>query len=750
MSDSQNTNNFDDENYENDDLINFQLDKSEINLYYSQLAKYSKRIRDKYLFIDVFNKFPQEIRKFQEEYQLSLESLVCFFQILEQNSNIKENIILQYNQCADLLTISKYLEIRKLHKEITEYIKSRTVDVDFAIQMIQYEIQKHEKTGKTEYEISSEIEDTLSSKIDECLFNEKFANLPISTIYRIVEKGSVKGLSSDKLFGFIKKSINSFYVLFQFIKIEKLSENCLLELFDVYSKMDKKTQQYFNYMPFNFNLFNEMLNKNINLREGLKLLENISDSQQNKMKELEDQINQLKMHFQDTEKQQKNKIDEFEATIKNLQNQLNDSMQANEQLQMKLKISEDEKEIQRKLNETPFNGIITASVKSGLIISAQIKLEINSGNGLDSSRSKCIISTNDAKKIGEKSYEKGEPITSLEIKNIDFICKSGTYFVRCIVFDNNGKSIEFVSNKVSTSGTSVLLRYEGFKQQDFSLFQGRYKLEVWGAKGGDSVGTRDNSDTSNGKGGLGGYSRGILQLSESEMIHVFVGGEGKPGNSNDGATTDGSFPDGGGTQTGHRKSATCVPGTGGGSTSIRITESTDYHRVIVAGGGGGASGDSLKTSSGGFGGGEKGGNCYFAGNLLDQGSGTQIGSTCGKGCGNVGDAGKFGKGATGKYMKGHDSGGGGGGGWYGGGSGGYGDLWDTSSGGGGSGWIFTESSFKTWQSGDSSNASKFLLNSSYYLTDALSLAGNKEFPKPDGNGTERGHSGDGYAKITPL
>lgn len=557
-----------------------------------------------------------------------------------------------------------------------------------------------------------------------------------------------------------------------------LSENRVSELLDLYSKMDNTSQQYFNYMKFNFSLFAEMLSKKNNLQERLKSLELINDSQQNKMKEFEEQIRNLQKQFNDTEKQQRNKIDEFESMIKNLQSQLKnsekdkneiqkkliDSEKNKNEIQKKLVDSEKEKnEIQKKLVDSekdkkviqekyaeellPFKGEILASVKSGLIIKAQIKLT-SKGVSFDSSKSKYIISTSDAKTIGEKFYEKGDPITSLEMNTVDFICKSGTYFVRCIVFRADGKSQEFVSNKVTTSGTSVLLGYEG-KQADFSLSPGRYKFEVWGAKGGDSTGKRANS-SSNGKGGLGGYSTGTLQLNESKNIHVFVGGAGCPGNSSDGAESSGGFPDGGRTKTGHRNSATCVPGTGGGSTSIRLIKNTDYHRLIVAGGGGGASGDSINTSSGGFGGGLCGGNCYYNGVLQTQGSGTQTGSTRGLGCGDNGDPGEFGKGGTGKYKSGRDSGGGGGGGWYGGGSGGYGSNFDCSSGGGGSGWIYTESSFNTWQSGDSSNASKFALNNSFYLTDARSLTGEEEFPRPDGNGTERGHSDNGYAKITPL
>ena len=299
---------------------------------------------------------------------------------------------------------------------------------------------------------------------------------------------------------------------------------------------------------------------------------------------------------------------------------------------------------------------------------------------------------------------------------------------------------------MTTSGNSVLFGYEG-KPAKISLFKGKYKLEVWSAKGGDSTGSRGNSSSS-GKGGLGGYSRGVLTLNENEIFYVFVGGEGRSSNSSDGSTTKGGFPDGGGTKTGHYDKYTSVPGTGGGSTSIRVGSDSDYARVIVAGGGGGSSGSCAYTNHGGFGGGLSGGNCYCNNSIRNQGAGTQTGSTSGLGCGSYGDPGRFGHGADGKYKSGRDSGGGGGGGWYGGGSGGYGNCTDDSSGGGGSGWIFTESNFNAWQSGDSTNSSKFTLKKPFYLADALTVAGDKEFPKPDGKGNEIGHSGNGYAKIT--
>lgn len=70
--------------------------------------------------------------------------------------------------------------------------------------------------------------------------------------------------------------------------------------------------------------------------------------------------------------------------------------------------------------------------------------------------------------------------------------------------------------------------------------------------------------------------------------------------------------------------------------------------------------------------------------------------------------------------------------------------------GGGSGWIYTEANYNTWKSGNPTDANKYLLNSSYYLTNAETKAGNTSFPSPTSSSNETGHSGNGYARITPV
>ena len=255
--------------------------------------------------------------------------------------------------------------------------------------------------------------------------------------------------------------------------------------------------------------------------------------------------------------------------------------------------------------------------------------------------------------------------------------------------------------------------------QSMTLPKGTYKLECWGAQGG---GLQNDSSLDTAQGGLGGYSVGILTLSSQTTIYIYVGGKGKSIGS---GLAEGGF-NGGGSAYG---SGTGEPGNGGGgATDIRISTDSLYSRVIVAGGGGGAGEDSGDRP--GFGGGVTGG--------ISSGHGTSATQT------STGTGGVFGRGANTAY-----DGGAGGGGWYGGGTNGgsqttptSNDGNDTSGGCGGSGYVYTGSTASNYPSG-------CLLNSSYHLTEAQTIAGDTSFPSPSGT-SETGHSGNGYCRITVI
>lgn len=187
-------------------------------------------------------------------------------------------------------------------------------------------------------------------------------------------------------------------------------------------------------------------------------------------------------------------------------------------------------------------------------------------------------------------------------------------------------------------------------------------------------------------------------------------------------------------------SSTYNSGSGGGASDIRIGQDSLYARVIVAGGGGGGAGANETTFIGGYGGGTSGGgavtNSSGANNNTVTGGGATSAGTSSNPDSYKGLNGSFGVG--GSYSGGGTrSGGGGGGGWYGGAAGSFGNA-----GGGGSGYVYTSSTASNYPSG-------CLLNASYYLTNAQTIAGNTTFTSPTGT-NETGHTGNGYIRITTI
>lgn len=268
---------------------------------------------------------------------------------------------------------------------------------------------------------------------------------------------------------------------------------------------------------------------------------------------------------------------------------------------------------------------------------------------------------------------------------------------------------------------------------------GYYYLQVWGAQGGSY-----NEEIA--PGGNGGYSKGYIYLNAGDTLYINTGGKGGYGTSNSSTATSGGGVNGGG-------SAGYRGGAGGGATDIRVNQNDLYARVIVAGGGGGSFYQSSSVYAlGGAGGGVTGvagehynsSYAYYSGKGGTQTAGGSGGTAEEKAYyGNTGVFGIGGNTGTRYQSTSIYSNGAGGGGWYGGGAAGHynGETNNRyAGGGGGSGYVYTESTASSYPNG-------CLLNDSYYLTNASTHAGNTAFESPTG-GTETGHEGNGYAKVT--
>lgn len=153
--------------------------------------------------------------------------------------------------------------------------------------------------------------------------------------------------------------------------------------------------------------------------------------------------------------------------------------------------------------------------------------------------------------------------------------------------------------KTYAVGETFDFDYTGSVQQ-VTLPKGKYKLQCWGAEGGTSY------KSSSAKGSKGGYSEGVITLTEVTTFYIFVGGKGSRGSST--TLVNGGW-NGGGASVGYSKYSSggtngySYPACGGGATDIStVTSSMSYSdgrtnrssasllaRCIVAGGGGGGS-----------------------------------------------------------------------------------------------------------------------------------------------------------------
>ncbi len=272
----------------------------------------------------------------------------------------------------------------------------------------------------------------------------------------------------------------------------------------------------------------------------------------------------------------------------------------------------------------------------------------------------------------------------------------------------------FNISRVQISGYEKGYEYNGSYQTLIIPTSHEYKLEAWGAQGGNG-------------GGRGGYSTGSLYLEKGTVLYLYTGASGNNGGFNGGGTSK--------------------SGDGGGASDIRIGSNSIYARVLVAGGGGGHGSDGC--AAGAFGGGLNGGGSLSQGSCgISGGGGTSTeAGTGGSYRNNKGVRGTLAQGANALNTGGGYYGGGGGGGFYGGGSGATGGW--SSGGGGGSGFVYTEETAPIVESINSADFyNKWLLDSRYYLSDAETIAGSQSMPNVAGTGTETGHAGNGYIKIS--
>ncbi len=342
----------------------------------------------------------------------------------------------------------------------------------------------------------------------------------------------------------------------------------------------------------------------------------------------------------------------------------------------------------------------------------------------------------------------------------------GYYFNPVLSNCENGSEIVWKNNRVvvntKTSDKCYVyfdkvqvydFKYTGDSQTFEVPKDGLYKIELWGASGGD---------LSQYLGGRGAYTVGNIELEKDDTLYIYVGNITYNGG---GINTD------------------IYGRAGGGATDIRLANGNWNEfdslksRIMVAAGGGGANNRNIGNEAiyygagnGGYGGALIGGTgesleethtnpetdlefgwAFGYGGTQTKGGSLECKSYLAHGylCDDNMLRGQFG------FAVNYQSGGGSG--YYAGGGAFHGGA------GGGSSYISgykgcvaikQESTEDNIQPKDNCTDGTDNIECSYHysgkiFTDADMIAGNMEMPSPDG-GTEIGHTGDGYARITLI
>ena len=159
--------------------------------------------------------------------------------------------------------------------------------------------------------------------------------------------------------------------------------------------------------------------------------------------------------------------------------------------------------------------------------------------------------------------------TEIKIYSLDI-------YIEHIDFDDDfGIHVVATNNDVLTTNSYTKdFAYTGSVQSYTIPVTGTYRVELWGASGGD-FGPY--------KGGLGGYTSGYIHLQAGQVLYFYVGGEGS-------RSVTGGWNGGGDLS----PTATSYGATGGGATDVRLVSGAWNNfdslksRIMVAGGGGGA------------------------------------------------------------------------------------------------------------------------------------------------------------------
>ena len=187
------------------DLFQIRFKNSDtIQLNFPKLFIQSEYIQGKYKYPEALDMIQDEFDNIENKMNISEESIKSFIQLIDD-----DQVKIPIERYKDIYTLSEYFCLHDFTATLDSISNVFLLnDIDFTIQILAD--SETEKNG-FETKLLSKIENFLKERINECIENAKFRELPLPTICRIVEQ-SQQIIDHNLLLDFIFESAETRFI----------------------------------------------------------------------------------------------------------------------------------------------------------------------------------------------------------------------------------------------------------------------------------------------------------------------------------------------------------------------------------------------------------------------------------------------------------------------------------------------------------------------------------------------------------
>ena len=218
------------------DLIKIRFgDEDVIQVNFSKLVNKSNYIRDKYKYSEALDLLQAEIEEIETNYNINEKSVKLFIQLIQE-----EKINIPVEHYKNFYTLSEYFQIPQF-TSILDNISRKDLykDLNFTIQIL---LDSETAKDSLETKLTCKIENFLKERINECIKNSKFKELPLPTIFRILDQGK-ENVDQNLLVDFICESANTRSILLKFVEIDKLEDKKVEEFIKFIDEQDEDSKK---------------------------------------------------------------------------------------------------------------------------------------------------------------------------------------------------------------------------------------------------------------------------------------------------------------------------------------------------------------------------------------------------------------------------------------------------------------------------------------------------------------------------